>query len=62
MMALYMDRGYHQSSKTKMALCGLHIFTLLLGAFITVSGTYTSIQSIINAYANGVVGGAFTCA
>ncbi|CVK98833.1 related to neutral amino acid permease [Fusarium mangiferae] len=62
LMALYMDRGNHRSSKGKIVLCGLHIFTLLLGAFITVSGTYTSIQSIIDAYANGVVGGAFTCA
>ncbi|KAJ4248418.1 hypothetical protein NW762_012755 [Fusarium torreyae] len=62
MMALHMDRGYHRSSKAKMALCGLHVFTLLLGAFITVSGTYTSFQSIIDAYADGIVGGAFTCA
>lgn len=60
-MALYMEQGNHTASKTKMALCALHIFTALLGAFITVAGSYTSIQSIINAYNDGVVGGAFTC-
>ena len=40
----------------------LHILTLAIGAFITVAGTYTVIQSIINAYNTGDVGGAFTCA
>ncbi|KAF5004539.1 hypothetical protein FDECE_8971 [Fusarium decemcellulare] len=61
LMALYMDKGNHTSSKLKMALFALHIFTALLGAFITVAGSYTSIQSIINAYNDGIVGGAFTC-
>lgn len=40
----------------------LHVFTLVIGSFITVAGTYTVIQSIINAYNSGDVGGAFTCA
>ncbi|KAF7563731.1 hypothetical protein G7046_g380 [Stylonectria norvegica] len=60
-MGLYMDRGNHRSSKVKMAICGLHFFTIILGAFITVAGTYTTISSIIDAYHSGAVGGAFTC-
>ncbi|KAF4471294.1 neutral amino acid permease [Fusarium albosuccineum] len=55
LMALYMDKGNHTSSKVKMALFALHIFTALLGAFITVAGSYTSIQSIINAYNDGIL-------
>ncbi|KAG9234309.1 transmembrane amino acid transporter protein-domain-containing protein [Amylocarpus encephaloides] len=61
LMGLYMDRGNHRSSKIKMAICALHFFTIALGSFITVAGTYTTVQSIINAYNSGSVGRAFTC-
>lgn len=61
-MGLYMDWGNHRSSAIKMAVAGLHCFTVALGTFLTVAGTYTTIQSIIDAYNDGTVGGAFTCA
>ena len=60
-MGLYMDKGMHGVNAKSKAICGLHIFTVVLGSFITVAGTYTTIQSIIDAYNSGAVGGAFTC-
>ncbi|KAF7543008.1 hypothetical protein G7Z17_g11093 [Cylindrodendrum hubeiense] len=61
LMGLYIDQGNHRSSKLKMAVCGLHCFTIVLGSFLTIAGTYTTIQSIVNAYNSGSVGHAFTC-
>ncbi|KAH8889051.1 hypothetical protein GQ53DRAFT_723842 [Thozetella sp. PMI_491] len=61
LMGLYISKDDDSRSKTKVAIRGLHIFTIILGAFITVAGTYTTVQSIIDAYRSGVVGGAFTC-
>ncbi|KAG7048278.1 neutral amino acid transporter [Colletotrichum scovillei] len=60
-MGLYMDWEKRSSSKVKMSFCALHIFTIVLGSFMTVVGTYTTIQSIIDAYNDGRVGSAFTC-
>lgn len=60
-MGLYMNKDSYKSSKGKMAICGLHVFTIILGVFITIAGTYTTIQSIVDAYNSGAVGGAFTC-
>lgn len=60
-MALYMDRRKPKTMKV-IALTALHGFTIVLGSFMTVAGTYTTIQSIVNAYKTGTVGsGAFTC-
>ncbi|CAM1508651.1 Fc.00g054990.m01.CDS01 [Cosmosporella sp. VM-42] len=61
LMGLYIVREDYRASKLKMAICGLHVFTICLGSFITIAGTYTTIRSIIDAYSSGVVGGAFTC-
>ncbi|KAK6087032.1 neutral amino acid transporter [Seiridium cupressi] len=61
LMGLHMDWVHRRSTKTKLAACCLHVFTVILGSFITVSGTYTTIQSIIDAYRSGAVGQAFTC-
>lgn len=60
-MGLYMDWELRGTSKVKQALCYFHIFTVVLGAFMTVTGTYTTIQSIIDAYKLGTVGTPFTC-
>jgi hypothetical protein len=62
LMGMYMDRDRLRSkSAAGKAIMGLHLFTVLLGSFITVAGTYTTIQSIIDAYGAGTVSGAFTC-
>lgn len=60
-MGLYMEWPQRRESKAKLAICCLHIFTVVLGVFITVTGTYTTIQSILDAYAEGSVGKPFTC-
>lgn len=60
-MGLYMDWEVRSLSKAKMGLCLLHCFTVVLASFMTVAGTYTTIQSIVDAYKSGEVGSAFTC-
>jgi hypothetical protein len=47
--------------KAGTAVMALHMFTIALGSFITVAGTYTTIQSIIDAYKAGTVSSAFVC-
>ena len=61
LMGLYMERGNYFSSKKVMAICTIHCITVVGGSFMTVAGTYTTIQSIVDAYASGTVAGAFTC-
>ncbi|POR35258.1 hypothetical protein TPAR_04541 [Tolypocladium paradoxum] len=61
LMGLSLDWKTRGVSKIKMATCRLHIFTVVLGSFITISGTYTTIQSIADAYNSGEVGRPFTC-
>lgn len=60
-MGFYMYREDNSHGIMSKATCGLHIFTVLLGSFLTVAGTYTVVQSIIDAYKAGNVGGAFSC-
>tara|TARA_R110002003_G_scaffold431_3_gene19628 strand:+ start:11122 stop:11301 length:180 start_codon:yes stop_codon:yes gene_type:complete len=59
-MGLYMQRTTPKT-KAGTAIMALHVFTIALGSFITVAGTYTTIQSIIDAYKAGTVSGAFAC-
>lgn len=40
----------------------LNIFLILLGVFFLSVGTYASVQSIIDSYEAGEVGGVFSCA
>ncbi|OAL20297.1 hypothetical protein AYO22_09009 [Fonsecaea multimorphosa] len=61
-MGLYMDRGNHGANWKKRAVCGLHLAVIALGSFLAVAGTYTTIKSIVDAYNDGTVGGAFSCA
>jgi len=44
------------------SMLALNIFIIAIGVFFLGAGTYTSVQSIINSYAAGAVGGVFTCA
>ena len=59
-MGLYMNR-MKPDMKYRKAIMGLHVFTIVLGSFVTVSGTYATIQSIIDAYKAGIVSRAFAC-
>lgn len=40
----------------------LHILLILLGAFMTVGGTYGVIVQIMDAYRDGEIDGVFSCA
>ncbi|OCF40039.1 hypothetical protein I317_06177 [Kwoniella heveanensis CBS 569] len=59
-MGLYIQKG-EPASFRKIALTILHWVVIIVGTFFTVAGTYTTVQSIIDAYALGTVGGAFSC-
>ncbi|KIY01106.1 uncharacterized protein Z520_02658 [Fonsecaea multimorphosa CBS 102226] len=60
-MGLYMHQGRYFSSKKTMVICMLHCIIVVGGLFMTVAGTYTTIQSIVDAYAAGNVKEAFSC-
>ncbi|KIW10754.1 hypothetical protein PV08_10053 [Exophiala spinifera] len=60
-MGLYMQRGNYKSSRKIMALCTLHCVTIVGGSFMAIAGTYTTIQSIVDAYASDSVAKAFSC-
>lgn len=40
----------------------LNVVLFLLGALFTIAGTYSVVLLIIQAYASGLIGGAFSCA
>ncbi|KAI9050732.1 hypothetical protein LZ554_004852 [Drepanopeziza brunnea f. sp. 'monogermtubi'] len=44
------------------SMLALNLFIIVIGFFFLGAGTYTSVQSIINSYAEGNVSGVFTCA
>jgi hypothetical protein len=46
----------------KMAMWYGHWLLAAVGAFTCVGGTYAVIDQIIQAYANGMIGQAFSCA
>lgn len=48
------SRGY--------ALLALNVVIIIIGFYFLTAGTYTTVQSIINSYNAGLVGGVFTCA
>jgi hypothetical protein len=60
-MGLYMQRGSYFSSKKAIVVCMIHCITVVGGSFMAIAGTYTTIQSIVDAYATGTVQAAFTC-
>ncbi|WWC63883.1 uncharacterized protein I303_106488 [Kwoniella dejecticola CBS 10117] len=61
MMGIYMDKGKHSTTWWRKCLFAFHCLIMVVGSFITVAGTYTCIQSIVDAYAEGTVGHAFSC-
>ena len=44
------------------SLLALNIVIILIGLYFLTAGTYTTVQSIIDSYNSGLVGGVFTCA
>lgn len=60
-MGLYLHKGKWFSGGDVTAICVLHGITIVGGSFMAIAGTYTTIQSIVDAYAAGGVAGAFTC-
>lgn len=44
------------------AMLAFNTIIILIGLFFLGAGTYTSVQSIIDSYNAGAVGGVFTCA
>jgi hypothetical protein len=38
------------------SIFGLHVLIVLVGAFLSIGGTYSTVQSIIDAYANNTIG------
>lgn len=53
---LYDHPEYRSNTAGRKALYCLHCFFLLLGAFITVAGTYGTVQQIVDSYADGSIG------
>ncbi|KIV92497.1 hypothetical protein PV10_03788 [Exophiala mesophila] len=53
---------YRKGTILQKFLYAIHAFLIVLGLFMTIGGTYSVIQSIIDAYANGQIGKAFDCA
>ncbi len=60
-MGIYMLQGNYFASKKNMALGTFHCITVVGGSFMAIAGTYTTVQSIVDAYDSGDVQGAFTC-
>ncbi|KAI0015646.1 amino acid transporter [Xylariomycetidae sp. FL0641] len=59
---LYDFQHYRSGSLWQRSLYVFHWFLVLLGLFVTVGGTYSTILTIKNAYASGLIGSAFSCA
>lgn len=47
--------------RKKRTMCVISILTIMAGAFICVAGLYAIIQSLVKAYATGIISKAFAC-
>ncbi|KAI1341379.1 amino acid transporter [Xylariaceae sp. FL0016] len=57
------DFGHYRKGGLWQKTCwGFHWFLIVLGLFLFVGGTYSTILEIKNAYATGAIGSAFSCA
>ncbi len=50
-----------ERTPTGIFLAALNLFIILTGVFFLTAGTYASVQSIVDAFTAGEVGGVFTC-
>jgi hypothetical protein len=51
----------HEKSLYGYTMLALNIAIIIIGVLFLGAGTYTSVQSIIDSYDQGLVGGIFTC-
>ncbi|TQN65817.1 N amino acid transport system protein [Colletotrichum shisoi] len=59
---IFDHQHYRQGTWWKIMVYWLNWLMVLLAVFLTIGGTYGVVQNIIDAYANGLIGGAFSCA
>ncbi|KAM0276784.1 hypothetical protein ACHAQH_006373 [Verticillium albo-atrum] len=59
---VYDHQHYRQGRWWQVMVYYLNWLMILLAVFLTIGGTYGVVQNIIDAYANGEIGGAFSCA
>ncbi|KAL1865067.1 hypothetical protein VTK73DRAFT_5522 [Phialemonium thermophilum] len=59
---VYDHQHYRHGSWWERMVYYLNWLMILLAVFLTIGGTYGVVQNIIDAYANGEIGGAFSCA
>lgn len=59
---IYDYSGYRKGSASQQVKYWLHWFLLLLGCFMSIGGLYAVISAIREAYAQGTIGSAFSCA
>ncbi|KAG4410815.1 hypothetical protein IFR04_016045 [Cadophora malorum] len=59
---LYDHGAYRRGTVGQKAMYYAHCILPPLGAFLCVGGTYATVQLIIDAYDNGLIGSAFSCA
>jgi len=59
---IYDHQHYRQGNWWQIIVYWLNWFMVFLAVFLTIGGTYGVIQNIIDAYAQGLIGGAFSCA
>ncbi|TDZ40708.1 N amino acid transport system protein [Colletotrichum trifolii] len=59
---VYDNQHWRDGTWWRVAVYWLHWMMIALAVFLTIGGTYGVVQNIIDAYANGLIGGAFSCA
>ncbi|KAI6842209.1 amino acid transporter [Hortaea werneckii] len=59
---IYDHKSWYKGSVLQQAAFWFHAFLIPLGLFILIGGTYGVVEEIIQAYADGTIGSAFSCA
>ncbi|KAF2017923.1 hypothetical protein BU24DRAFT_368094 [Aaosphaeria arxii CBS 175.79] len=59
---IYDHADYYKGTWWQKILYGLHVLLILLSVFLTIGGTYGVIVQIIDAYRDGTIASAFSCA
>jgi len=56
-----LNKGQSYAGPRRLAEVIFNVLIIITGVFFFVAGTYASIQSILNSYANGAIKAPFTC-